>query len=53
MPACRVGIPPDGYTVLALGDSVMLLGVQKRLPFDVLKALDSVVPDVRSIVVPR
>ena len=34
---------PDGYTMLSLGESLMLLGVQKRLPFDVLKAFDPVV----------
>ena len=35
---------PDGYTMLSLGESLMLLGVQKRVPFDVLKAFDPVVP---------
>ena len=35
---------PDGYTMLSLGDSLMLLGVQKRVPFEVLKAFDPVVP---------
>ena len=35
---------PDGYTLLSLGDTLMLLGVTKRVPFDVLKALDPVVP---------
>lgn len=35
---------PDGYTMLSLGEGLMLLGVQKRLPFDVLKAFDPVVP---------
>ena len=34
---------PDGYTMIALGEGLMLLGVQKRLPFDVLKAFDPVV----------
>jgi tripartite-type tricarboxylate transporter receptor subunit TctC len=35
---------PDGYTILSLGDTVMLLGALKRVPFDVLKAFDPVVP---------
>ena len=35
---------PDGYTMLTLGETLMLLGVQKRVPFDVLKAFDPVVP---------
>jgi tripartite-type tricarboxylate transporter receptor subunit TctC len=35
---------PDGYTILSLGDTLMLLGAQKRVPFDVLKAFDSIVP---------
>ena len=35
---------PDGYTLLSLGDNLMLLGVLKRVPFDVLKAFDPVVP---------
>ena len=35
---------PDGYTLLSLGDTLMLLGAQKRVPFDVLKAFDPVVP---------
>ena len=34
---------PDGYTMICLGESLMLLGVQKRVPFDVLKAFDPVV----------
>lgn len=34
---------PDGYTMLSLGESLMLLGVQKRLSFDVLKGFDPVV----------
>ena len=34
---------PDGYTMLSLGESLMLLGVQKRVPFDVRKAFDPVV----------
>ncbi|HZM44070.1 MAG TPA: tripartite tricarboxylate transporter substrate binding protein [Burkholderiales bacterium] len=35
---------PDGYTLLSLGDNFMLLGALKRVPFDVLKAFDPVVP---------
>jgi tripartite-type tricarboxylate transporter receptor subunit TctC len=35
---------PDGYTILSLGDTVMLLGALKRVPFDVLKAFDPIVP---------
>src|SRR5688572_16761704 len=35
---------PDGYTLLSLGDTIMLLGVAKKVPFDVLKAFDPVVP---------
>jgi PAS domain-containing protein len=35
---------PDGYTLLSLGDTLMLLGATKRVPFDVLKAFDPVVP---------
>jgi tripartite-type tricarboxylate transporter receptor subunit TctC len=35
---------PDGYTILSLGDNLMLLGAQKRVSFDVLKAFDPIVP---------
>jgi tripartite-type tricarboxylate transporter receptor subunit TctC len=35
---------PDGYTFLSLGDSLLMQGVTKRVPFDVLKAFDNVVP---------
>jgi tripartite-type tricarboxylate transporter receptor subunit TctC len=35
---------PDGYTILSLGDTLMLLGALKRVPFDVLKAFDPIVP---------
>ena len=35
---------PDGYTFLSLGETLMLVGASKRVPFDVLKALDPVVP---------
>ena len=34
---------PDGYTFLSQGDTVLYQGAQKRVPFDVLKALDPVV----------
>ena len=35
---------PDGYTLLSLGDTLIILGATKRLSFDVLKAFDPVVP---------
>src|SRR5215213_8193461 len=35
---------PDGYTILSLGDTLMLVGALKRVPFDVLKAFDPIVP---------
>jgi tripartite-type tricarboxylate transporter receptor subunit TctC len=35
---------PDGYTILSQGDTLMILGVQKRVAFDVLKAFDPIVP---------
>ena len=35
---------PDGYTMLALGDTLMILGATKRVPLDVLKAFDPVAP---------
>lgn len=35
---------PDGYTLLSIGDTLMLLGALKRVPFDVLKAFDPIVP---------
>ena len=34
----------DGYTLLSLGDTLIILGATKRVPFDVLKAFDPVVP---------
>ena len=34
---------PDGYTLLSQGDTVMLQGATRRVPFDVLKAFDPVV----------
>src|SRR5262245_24980312 len=34
---------PDGHTILSVGDTLLQLGVQKRVPFDVLKAFDPVV----------
>ena len=33
---------PDGYTFLSQGDNILLQGVTKRVPFDVLKAFDPV-----------
>lgn len=33
----------DGYTILSQGDGVLLQGVMKRVPFDVLKAFDPIV----------
>jgi len=35
---------PDGYTLLSLGDTLMLVGATRRVNFDVLKAFDPVVP---------
>ncbi|MDB5905409.1 MAG: hypothetical protein JWM26_4287 [Betaproteobacteria bacterium] len=35
---------PDGYTILSLGDTLMLLGAMKRVSFDVLTAFDPIVP---------
>jgi tripartite-type tricarboxylate transporter receptor subunit TctC len=35
---------PDGYTLLSLGDTLMLVGANRRVPFDVLTALDPIVP---------
>ena len=34
---------PDGYTLLFQGDTTMLLGAQKRVPFDIRKAYDPIV----------
>lgn len=34
---------PDGYTLLSQGETVLLQGVTKRLPFEVLTALEPVV----------
>ena len=34
---------PDGYTFLNYADALLLLGVTKRVPFDVLKTFDPVV----------
>src|SRR6185503_6094375 len=34
---------PDGYTILQQGDALLLMGAQKRVPFEVLKALDPIV----------
>ena len=35
---------PDGYTLLSGGENLMLLGALKRVPFDILKTFDPVVP---------
>ncbi len=35
---------PDGYTILSQGDTLMLQGATKRVPFDVLKTFDAIVP---------
>jgi tripartite-type tricarboxylate transporter receptor subunit TctC len=34
---------PDGHTLLQYGDGMVLMGAQKRVPFDVLKAFEPVV----------
>src|SRR5262245_32225078 len=34
---------PDGYTILQQGDALILMGAQKRVPFDILKTFDPVV----------
>ncbi len=34
---------PDGYTILSIGDTLILLGALKRVPFDVLKTFDPIV----------
>ncbi len=34
---------PDGYTILQQGDAILLMGAQKRVPFDILKTFDPVV----------
>jgi tripartite-type tricarboxylate transporter receptor subunit TctC len=34
---------PDGYTFLSYADAILLLGVTKRVPFDVLKTFEPVV----------
>jgi tripartite-type tricarboxylate transporter receptor subunit TctC len=34
---------PDGYTILQQGDTMFLIGAQKRVPFDVLKTFEPVV----------
>lgn len=34
---------PDGYTLLSQGDTLMLQGAMKRVPFDVLKTFDPIV----------
>src|SRR5689334_19985737 len=35
---------PDGYTILSIGEVLLLLGAQKRVAFDVLKSFDPIVP---------
>jgi len=35
--------PPDGYTILSQGETVLLQGATKRVSFDVLKAFDPIV----------
>ena len=35
--------PPDGYTILSQGETLLLQGVLKRVPYDVLKAFDPIV----------
>ena len=35
---------PDGYTLLSLGDTLLLLGASRRVPFDIFKAFDPIVP---------
>jgi tripartite-type tricarboxylate transporter receptor subunit TctC len=35
---------PAGYTILSHGETLMLLGALKRVPFDVRKAFDPIVP---------
>ena len=34
---------PDGYTILSYADALLLLGVTKRVPFDVLKVFEPIV----------
>src|SRR5215218_2759424 len=34
---------PDGYTLLSIGDTLVIMGAMKRVPFDVLQAFDPVV----------
>lgn len=36
--------PPDGYTLLASTDTLNIIGAMKRVPFDVRKAFEPVVP---------
>ena len=35
---------PDGYTILSQGETVIIQAAMKRLPFDIMKALEPVVP---------
>ena len=41
---------PDGYTLLSQGETVLLQGATKRVPFDVLKTFDPVVGTSRAAV---
>lgn len=34
---------PDGYTILSYADALLLIGVTKRVPFDVLKVFEPIV----------
>ena len=34
---------PDGHTILQFGNGMLMLGAQKRVPFDVLKAFEPIV----------
>jgi tripartite-type tricarboxylate transporter receptor subunit TctC len=34
---------PDGYTILSYADALLMLGVTKRVPFDVLKTFEPIV----------
>lgn len=36
--------PPDGYTMMCATDTIMVLGAMKRVPFDIRKAFDPIVP---------
>ncbi len=36
--------PPDGYTILAATDTLNIIGAMKRVPFDVRRAFEPIVP---------